>query len=176
MTAAQKVSRARITLALAAIAQAVAWGAAVTLLLLAVGGFIAKASASALESAAWVEIAAIGAGLAVTSAFLWRARRLRSIHRVALWIEEKVPSLQYSLVTAVEGGQLPDPTGIESTIAREDIGRVVSRALGKALLPAAAAAVIAAALLYVSPSSALGGQGIFSAAGSARSVNALPLG
>jgi len=176
VTAAQKVSRARLTLALAAAAQAVAWGVAVTLLLLAVGAFIAKASAPALESAAWLEIAAIGAGLAVTLAFLWRARRLKSIHRVALWIEENIPSLHYSLVTAVEGRQLPDPRGIESTIAREDIGRVVSRALGKALLPAAAAAVIAAALLYVSPSSALGGQGIFSAAGSARSVDAVPVG
>ena len=40
----------------------------------------------------------------VAAALLWRDRGVFSLERVALWIEERVPSLEYSLVTAVETG------------------------------------------------------------------------
>ena len=42
--------------------------------------------------------------IGVAATLFWRDRAVLSIPRVALWIEEHFPSLEYTLVTAVETG------------------------------------------------------------------------
>ncbi|HVF38678.1 MAG TPA: hypothetical protein VM939_02185 [Gemmatimonadaceae bacterium] len=176
MTAIQRVRRTRATLGVAAVGQALAWGIAITFFIFAIAAFTTTVVPEIARSAIWIQAVALTAGTLVSAALLWRDRGLLAIDRVALWIEEKIPSLHYSLVTAVENRDLPDAGGIESVIAREDIGGVVARALRRALLPALGAATLAAALLYISPSAALGGQGLFGPIGSAVGGEAGPRG
>lgn len=45
---------------------------------------------------------AIVTGIATVVSVAWAGRRALRLERVALWVEERVPSLQYSLVTAAE--------------------------------------------------------------------------
>jgi hypothetical protein len=75
-------------------------------------------------------------GVAVAAAVLWRGRHAWSIPRVALWVEERLPTLQYAFVTAVERGR--DVPVV--------IGPAVRRALARAIGPALVAALFAALL------------------------------
>lgn len=54
---------------------------------------------------------ALVAGVLALAAVLWRGRHARTLARVALYIEERVPALQYSLVTAVDAGSVPGAPG-----------------------------------------------------------------
>src|SRR5262249_46055708 len=49
-------------------------------------------------------VVAILSVISVASALVWRDRGVLSIGRVALWVEERFPALEYALVTAVETG------------------------------------------------------------------------
>ena len=93
--------------------------------------------------------AAIAVALAAGGiASWWSYRRLRgagfTVESVALWIEERIPSLGYGLVTAVERGA---PPGVESTVAGVDWTPVTRAAARKALLAPAIAVMVAVALL-----------------------------
>ena len=93
--------------------------------------------------------AAIAVALAAGGiASWWSYRRLRgtgfTVESVALWIEERIPSLGYGLVTAVERGA---PPGVESTVAGVDWTAVTRGAARKALLAPAIAVMAAVALL-----------------------------
>ena len=162
MTAIQTVRRTRATLALAGAGQAVAWGSAAGLFLLAALAFAAKLFPSVANASSWPIVAAIISGLVTGGALLWRSRHVVSPDRVALWLEERVPALEYSLVTAIDSRYPHLSGGIEAAVARAPIGHETSRALWKALLPGLAAAFAAAVLLYVSPLSS-SGAGLFGA-------------
>ena len=56
---------------------------------------------------------AVVAALAVALALCWRDRAVLSIARVALWVEEHFPSLEYALVTGVETGDESFITGVD---------------------------------------------------------------
>lgn len=45
---------------------------------------------------------ALAAGLLVFVTLLWRSRRVLSLPRIALWVEEQVPAMKYGFVTAVD--------------------------------------------------------------------------
>ena len=155
MTSIQRVRRAQQLLGIGAVTAAVAWGVTtfVGVLLLAVT--VTWIAPSTQVSSRGLVMAAVAAGLLVVAVLVWRARHVVSFARVALWLEESIPGLQYSLVTAVEPERSAFAEGIESAVAKEDISGVTSRAFRKAVLPAIAAAVVAGLLLYVVPSSAL---------------------
>lgn len=161
MTAVERVARTQRLLGATVIARAVAWGLAATFAILAIVSFVALASPS-LASREQSHIAiALTVGLFVVAALIWRSRHFASRHRVALWIEERIPSLHYSLITAVEHGSSPFAADMERAAERADIGAVTFRSLRKTLLPALGALLAAALLLYVSPSAAFGRAGIF---------------
>ncbi|MBA3342795.1 MAG: hypothetical protein H0T48_13290 [Gemmatimonadaceae bacterium] len=162
MTAIQTVRRTRATLALAGAGQAVAWGSAAGFFLLAALAFAAKLFPSVANASGWPIVAAIVSGLITSGALLWRSRHVVSPDRVALWLEERIPGLEYSLVTAMDPRYRHLSGGIEAAVARAPIGHETSRALWKALLPGLAAVFAAAALLYVSPLSS-SGAGLFGA-------------
>jgi hypothetical protein len=128
-------------LAGAVVVAALSWGAAATLLIYSMTGW---------------PLAGDGCGLLAGAAALWRGRHARSTQRVALWIEEHAPALQYALVTAVD----PRYAGDDVTSARIEaaeravaaarvdtlVRRGVVRAAGPALLALGVAVVVAVLL------------------------------
>src|SRR4051794_3894720 len=100
MTAIERVRRTQRVLGAAAIVQSLAWGIAAMLLIVAIVAFIGLASPSFENSAASYRAVPALIGLIVAAVFMWRARQLIKADRVALWIEERVPALHYSLITA----------------------------------------------------------------------------
>src|SRR4029079_19181704 len=94
-------------LASGAVACAVAWGIAAGCGLFAALSFI---MAEASELAPYRGVARALSLLCraiVTSSWLWRARYVQSLPHVALWIEERIPGLEYALVTAAEERDAP---------------------------------------------------------------------
>lgn len=167
MTAIERVQRTQRLLGGAAILRALAWGVAVTLLVLAVISFSSLAIDRLRGDDTTAVIAAVAIGLGVALGQLWKARRVVSTRRVALWIEERIPALEYSLVTAVEGDNSPFRAGMEANVARQNVGAVALKSIRRGVLSAAAALVLAALLLYVSPSGALGRSAGYSRRGGA---------
>lgn len=147
---------------------ALAWGIAAALGILAAISFAMLVVPDFGRRTEWHAGTALIAGIAVTAVLLWRVRQLVSFGRVALWIEERVPALQYSLVTAIEGDYPGFSGSLESTVEKQDIGQVTFAALRRTLLPALTAVGIGALLLHVSPSAVFGGGGLFHGLGDTR--------
>ena len=160
MTAIERVRKTRLVLGASAITRAIAWGLAAALLVLAGLAFAALLTSSIDRDARSHGVIAFIAGVATATVLLWRSRHVASVGRVALWIEERIPDLHYSLVTAIEPGTSRQT--VESVVARQDIGGVTRGAVSRTVVPAVAAAVLTAALLYISPSRAFGGGALFS--------------
>ena len=159
MTAVERVRRTQRVLGAAAITQALAWGIAVTLAIVAVGSFAGLAIPSVRNDSALLDTIAIILGGVVAGGLIWRSRHFASMSRVALWIEERIPELHYSLVTAMEERNSPFAQGMERAVAEQNVGGVTLAALRRGWIAAAAAVVLAALLLYVSPSAAFGRDG-----------------
>jgi hypothetical protein len=157
-------------------AQAIAWGLAAALGMLAIISFASLADPDLARDSGWHTGVALLAGMVVVAVFVWRGRHLVSLQRVALWIEERIPQLHYSLVTAISEERSDFTAGMEKAIERQEIARMTSGALRKRLIPAFGAALAAGLLLYVSPSAAFGGGSLFPRLGSARSSAAVPAG
>ncbi|MFL5465893.1 MAG: hypothetical protein ACJ79N_02395, partial [Gemmatimonadaceae bacterium] len=99
MTAIDRVRRTQRVLGAAAFIYAFTWGISAALALIAVVGFASLAIAGIRDDIAVYQTAAPIIGLLVAALLLWRRRHVVSTSRVALWIEERVPQLNYSLVT-----------------------------------------------------------------------------
>ncbi|MDB4881761.1 MAG: hypothetical protein JWL95_527 [Gemmatimonadetes bacterium] len=149
MTAAERVRGARRALGAGVIARALAWGVAAAFGARAAIVYAALAMPHADRD--WRVVPPVLAGLIVSGSLLWRARHVWSASRVALWVEEQLPALQYALVTTLEQGRTLPAAGIESLIARHDIGGVSRNAATRAVLPALVAATLAALLMYAAP-------------------------
>jgi hypothetical protein len=149
---------------------------ATALFVFAATAFIGLASPEFKKTASAHPAISASFGLIVTAFILWRARRLTRADRVALWIEERVPALHYSLITAMQHGASPFAAGMESTVSKQDIGRVTWINLRKSLVPAVGALALAAALLYVSPAAAFGRSGFLPGLVRGGAVNGIPAG
>lgn len=154
MTARERIRRTQRVLGVTALVQAIGWGLAAILTVLAATSF----AAVALRGAQRASSAAIAVliGIVVTGVVLWQRRHFVSPNRVALWVEERIPALQYSLVTALEHTGSPFAAPMENEISRHDMARPTFRAVRRQVLPALAALLVAALLLYVSPSGVFG--------------------
>ncbi len=165
MTAIQRVVATQRWLGAGAIGSAVAWGAALTMAVLAMLSLGAALLPHVHALRDWNSVAALVAGMLATGTLLWRSRYLTSRTRVALWIEERIPRLHYALMTAIEPASVVPTSdafrsGLEAAVAREDIATVTVSAIRRALVPSLATVVVAAALLYVAPVAAFGGAGL----------------
>ena len=176
MTAIERVRRTQRLLGAGAVAQALAWGLATALGVLSIISFAALVVPGIAHDSGWHLAVALVAGSIVVAVLLWRGRHLGSRARVALWIEEKIPDLQYSLVTAIEEKNSAFLPGMERAIERQRIGRMAGTVLQRRLVPAIAAAAASALLLYVSPSAAFGGGGFLPRLGMSRSGGLVPAG
>lgn len=140
MTLRQRVANTGRTLALIAVARSVLSGAATGFAVTALAWpFASRPAALALGilSAAgvswWLYIRTRGPGFTVPA--------------VSLWIEERLPTLGYGLVTAVEAGA---PAPLERSLASVDWSGATRLAARKALVAPALLAVAAGALLAAS--------------------------
>src|SRR5690606_36362984 len=83
----------------------------------------------------------------------WRGRNARSLGRVALYIEERRPQLQFALATVVEPAVAPSDTArqaLERAIAQVATAGVLRPPVARAIaIPAAALAIALGALTAV---------------------------
>jgi hypothetical protein len=156
------VIRTQRVLGAAALAQALGWGVASALLIIAAVSFMALLRPEVGRNDGSIAVIAAVVGILIAAGLLWRSRHFASRNRVALWIEERIPSLHYSLVTAMEHSSSPFARGMEAEVERQDVGKVTIRSLRRSTYPALGALVVAGLLLYVSPSAAFGRGGLFS--------------
>ena len=174
MTVIERVRRTQKILGAAALTKAFAWGLAATLAILATISFLSLAIPRLRTDSALYGTIALIVGAAVAAAILWRSRHFVSTNRVALWIEERIPELHYSLVTAMEQRESPFAEGMERAVAQQNVGGVTLAALRRGWMAAAAALVAALLLLYVSPSAAFGRGGASSRFGRFGGTSGVP--
>jgi hypothetical protein len=143
MRAIARIDRVRGTLAAVALVAAMSYGAAVAAAVLAISnlGMLPVGSA---------RVAALLAVAAAAAATLWRWRWVRSRYRVALWLEERLPALEYALVTSLEprfAGLVP---ALESQMRGIALGPPTARVVRSALIPAMVALTVGATFLLAS--------------------------
>jgi len=126
-----RVIRTRRALAATIAARAVLGGVATVLLTAAVLTAALRRSGVTTSSVVWLVAGLAGA---TALALLVRAWSRLTVPGVALWIEERVPALQYALVTAVDpAGAGPGAPFLERQIERIVWDREASRAMVRAL-------------------------------------------
>jgi hypothetical protein len=149
-----RVRTARAQLAAVAVAAAALWGGAVALAVFAIAAVADVAFALPLSWRAGIlPLAGFAAFLAATFV-LWRSRQVLSLPDVSLWIEERVPSLRYSLVTAVDQGA-QSTAALERVVAAHrwdvELARAAARSVIRPLIPL----VLAMVTLLLLPSGAI---------------------
>ena len=149
MTARERAASTRRTLGAAIGARALLWAAALGASLLAIAGVADWLVGASRAVRALVLPATIVLALAVLAYALWRGRRVRSLAVVALWLEERVPALNYSLVSALESST--SSAMLEREVSAVTWMPAVRHALGHALLPPLVVLVAALALLIALP-------------------------
>ena len=80
--------------------RAVGWGALAVASLLIGAALVDVVNPLTVATRSAVLGVAIAGGLAITATLLWRDRRVSSLEHVALWVEERFPSLEFTLATA----------------------------------------------------------------------------
>jgi energy-converting hydrogenase Eha subunit B len=126
VTASAFANRVRGTLLGTLVMAAALWGSAVGLLAARLSVFLG-----------------VACGCLTAAVVLWRGRHVWSIQRVALWVEEQVPALQYALVTAVD----PQYAGRERVAdVPMPSGPLYRHAIMRALAPPVVALIVAALL------------------------------
>ena len=176
MTVLDRVRRTQRILGAAALTQAFAWGLAAALTIVATMSFLSLAIPRLRADSTQYAAIALIVGAAVAAAILWRSRHFVSTNRVALWIEERIPELHYSLITAMEQRDSPFTAGMERAVAQQNVGGATLAALRRGWIAAVAALVAALLLLYVSPSPAFGRGGASSVFGRFGGTSTAPTG
>ena len=142
MSLASRLRSIRAILATGVALRALGWGAAAGFSLVVGAALIDLVVPLTPGTRMLLLVMAVLSTIGVAATLFWRDRAVLSIPRVALWIEEHFPSLEYMLVTAVETGndQLVPVAGATSwaPIARRRAMRVV----GAPLLVIAGAIVV----------------------------------
>jgi hypothetical protein len=143
------VHRTRRALAAAIVVSAALWAIAAVSVVGAIATLATRLAG--WSSAIGPSLAAI-AGVVVLVVSLLPWRRL-TVPRVALWIEERVPRLEYALVTVVDpaGASAPTAPVLERHVTDVSWSAEARRAIGRALLRPTIAAVVALGALILAP-------------------------
>ena len=138
----ERVLRTRRALATAIATRAALWATATTLTVGALATMASRRTGRVDGVAPWLAAGVIGGIVLVVLLMPWR--RL-TVPRVALWIEERVPRLEYALVTAVDPAAERAPTTalLEQQIARVSWTAETRRAISRAVAWPALATVAA---------------------------------
>lgn len=140
MRAIASIDRVRMTLAVGAVVAAMSYGAAAMAAVLAFSNLGTLPAGSA-------RVAALLAATVAAAATLWRWRWARSRYRIALWLEERLPGLQYALVTSLEPRFAGLTPALEAQISGIALDPPTWRAVRRALLPAMLALAVGATFL-----------------------------
>ena len=173
MTTVERVAKVQRMVAAGAAASALIWGIAAATGVLAITVLIHPwlgRDSDPRRAPALIEL------LVVTTILLWRVRHVLSRDRVALWLEEKLPNLQYALVTAVDPAAGDAKHELDARVANEDLTGVALVALRRKLTTAFVALLLMAALLYVSPAVNGGRAGLAAALRGGTAAGATALG
>ncbi|HEX6534392.1 MAG TPA: hypothetical protein VF041_07335 [Gemmatimonadaceae bacterium] len=130
-----RVRATRLVLVASAVGAAVLWALAVWLLALALVGALDWLLSLPGGARVPLRAAALALGAVAAVVVLWRARRLHSTNAVALWIEERVPTLRYALVTAVDPASVGATSELERAVDGARWAAPVARAVARALAP-----------------------------------------
>lgn len=145
------VRAVRAVLAIGLALRAVAWGVLARLTLIIGAALVDLATPLGVDTRATLLSVALLAGVATALTLAWRDRRVLSLDRVALWIEERFPSLDFTLATAVE-------TGDDTLVARAATDRWATTALRRAARAAGAplaSIVVAGIIVFALPAGAV---------------------
>jgi hypothetical protein len=176
MTVRERVTRTRRWLLTGVIVSALAWGAGVYLASFAIITTVASFAPNLTFAGRFaLPISALLAGVALF-VVMWRARRVTSESRVALWIEERIPRLHYALVTAIEPNLVVDAPALESLVARENISGVTTKAVRRSIMPAFGALIAGVSLLYILPAPAMGRASLLGRLNGSASNRGVPVG
>lgn len=136
----QRLQRARRQLSLALAVSALGWT-------IAIAGLVWVAGSRLLASQ--IALILIATLLAISSGTLlyWRRRQVRSVEAIALWIEERQPELEYTLVTATDPHLTTQVTDELARRAEAADIEGLSRRASLQLLTRAAAAVLVMAIV-----------------------------
>jgi hypothetical protein len=104
MNAIMQLRAVRVVLVIGAALRAIVWGLGAAFTLFVGAALVDLATPLSLGTRHLIVVVAVLSAIAVAASMCWRDRGVLSIERVAMWIEERVPSLEYRLVTAVETG------------------------------------------------------------------------
>ena len=142
----ERVRRTRGVLAAAIAARALLWAAFATLGVMTVATARVRLGPTDAPTVAWP--LAVITGVVVLGAMLASWRRL-TIPRVALWIEERVPRLQYALVTAVDSSATAAPVAalLADRVREVSWSAETRRAVARSLVRPFFAVVVAAVAL-----------------------------
>lgn len=152
MTPHQRVRRTRAVLLAAVVARAVVWAAAAGIALIGVAALLDVLAGLPRALRELVMPLAVTTSVTVALVLLWRGRRVRSLASTALWIEERVPSLQYALVTALEqAAERASPLLLREVDRHRWESAILPRAVSRAAIPPVLGLALAAAMLLALP-------------------------
>ena len=145
------VRAVRGVLAIGLALRAIAWGMLAVLTLIIGAALVDLVTPLTIGTRVTLLSVAVAAGIATAAALAWRDRRVLSLERVALWIEERFPSLEFRLATAVETSDSHVATGVAADHWRSTAVRRVARAIRAPLVALVAATIV----VFVLPSGAV---------------------
>ena len=149
--AAYRVRTTRVLLATALVTTATVRAAAVMLAALALVA-VGDATIGLPLAARRVALpAAIAGAVVIFGLTLWRGRALRSLERVALWVEERIPWLHYSLVTSIDQRLASVHPALEPAVGDAQWGGLVVLEWWRAIRVALVVAFVAALVLVLRP-------------------------
>jgi hypothetical protein len=155
LSAIARVRRARLALAAFIVVKAVLWAAAATaaVVLAVVLGDMWLALSFEIRRFVVPALLSLAAG---SAAFvLWRGRRVRSLTRVALFIEERIPTLRFALVTALGAAGEPGADTLERIADELNLRGALLAPVARALLMPAALLAASLVALGAAPRGAL---------------------
>lgn len=145
----QRIARAQRRLETAVALAAIAWGMAAALTVTIVATIAGKTTSSPQISPSRLMVAAVAFGTVTLGVLAWRYRFVLSDNHVALWLEERIPALNYTLVTVVERrapSAVMNRARLDSELSRFDLDTPIDRA-SKAVLSRAGIALLASTVL-----------------------------
>ncbi len=147
MTISGFVQRTQKLIVLAATLRAVVVAGSAVLIVLAISAFL-EIPGTMAAAMAFVSVIAV---MVLTA---WSSRSIQSLTRVALWVEETVPTLHYAIVTSA-GRTDPIPE-LEQAVHIYTMQPFVTRRLGKVLMRSALLLAAASLVYLFSPATSLG--------------------
>ncbi len=151
MTARDRLVRVRRVLVAGSLVSAILWGTGAGFGVLLLAGILDGTVGLPIGVGPDILDVAIVAGLGVLAGRAWRAGKSRRLEQVALWVEERVPSLHYTLVTSLDPAGQPYADRLDRQAAAIRFESPAWTAARKALLTPGIALVAVLGMLAVLP-------------------------